>query len=115
MMSKLKLLLKTEEKKELSVCPMCKSGLAETTVIRKDIKLHGFKCKKCGEVVFPSSEVFRYEVLSGKRNVREIRKVGNSIVIGIPKSLAKEFGIKSGDLAYFEGKGKEIRVDILKK
>ena len=115
MMSKLKLLLKTEEKKKLSVCPVCESGLEETTVIRKEIKLHGFKCKKCGEVVFPSSEIFRYEVLSGKRNVREIRKVGNSIVIGIPKSLAKDVGIKSGDLAYFEGKGKEIRVDILKK
>jgi len=115
MMSKLKLLLKTEEKKEVSVCPVCESGLEETVVFRKGIKLHGFKCKKCGEVVFPSSEVFRYEVLSGKRNVREIRKVGNSIVKGIPKHLAKDVGIKAGDLDYFEVKGKEIHVDILKK
>ena len=115
MISKLKLLLKPEEKKELSVCPVCRSGLEETTVTRKHVKLHGFKCKKCGEVIFPSSEVFKYEVLTGKRNVREVRKVGNSIVIGIPKNLAKEVGIKSGDLAYFEGKGKEIRIDILKK
>jgi len=115
MISKLKLLVKTEERKELSVCPICESSLEETTVIRKGIKLHGFKCNKCGEVVFPSSEVFRYEILSGKRNVREVRKVGNSIVIGIPKNLAKNIGIKPGDLAYFEGKGKEIHVDILKK
>lgn len=115
MISKLRLLLKTEEKKQLSVCPVCESALEETAVLRRGVKLHGFRCKKCGEVVFPSSEIFRYEVLSGKRNVREIRKVGNSIVIGIPKNLAKDVGIKPGDLAYFEGKGKEIRVDILKK
>ncbi len=115
MMSKLKLLLKTEERKELSVCPICASDLEETIVVRKGVKLRGFKCKKCGEVVFPSSEIFRYEVLSGKRNVREIRQVGNSIVIGIPKKFAKEVGIKPGDLAYFEGRGKEIRVDILKR
>ena len=115
MISKLKLLLKTEEKKELSVCPVCRSSLEGTSIIRKGIKLHGFRCKNCGEIVFPSSEVFRYEILSGRRNVREIRKVGNSIVIGIPKNLVKEIGIKSGDLAYFEGKGKEVRVEILKK
>ncbi|MBI2543193.1 MAG: hypothetical protein HYW24_03340 [Candidatus Aenigmarchaeota archaeon] len=115
MMSKLKLLLRTQEKKELSTCPICQSGLEETTVVRKGIKLHGFKCKKCGEIVFPSSEVFKYEILSGKKNVREVRRVGNSIVIGLPKALAEEVGIKSGDLAYFEGKGKEIRVDIFKK
>lgn len=107
--------VKTATMAELRTCPLCKSGLEHVIFTRKSVKLNGFKCKKCGEVVFPSSEIFRYEILTGKRNVREIRKVGNSIVIGVPSELAHKMGIKPGDLAHFDKKDHELAINILKK
>lgn len=101
---------------ELKTCPLCKGKLKKVIEKRRNIDLAGYKCKKCNEIFFPSNEIVRYEILTGRREpVRTIGKVGNSIIIRIPSKLAAEFGIRKGDLAYFEKKGHEVDIKILSK
>lgn len=99
---------------ELKNCPICKSTLKKVKIERKGIILTGYKCSRCNEVFFPSDEVFKYEILSGKRKMtRKIGKVGHSIVIRIPNKIAQELGIEKGDVAFFEKKGNEIKIRII--
>jgi len=99
---------------ELKNCPVCKAKLKKIIVEKKDVALAGYKCEKCNEVYFPSSEIVRYEILTGKRKpVRTIGRVGNSIIIRIPSKLANEFGIKEGYVAYFEKRNHDVSVKIL--
>lgn len=101
---------------ELRSCPICKGNIKKIVEERKGVKLAGYKCEKCDETFYPSGEIVRYEILSGKRKpVRKIGKVGNSIIIRIPSSIANEFGIKKGSVAYFEKKGHEVDIKILHK
>lgn len=101
---------------ELKSCPVCKGRVKKMVEERNGVELAGYKCEKCDEVFFPSGEIVRYEILSGKRKpVRKIGKVGNSIIIRIPSNIAHEFGIKKGSIAYFEKKGHEIDIKILHK
>ncbi|MBI4018094.1 MAG: hypothetical protein HY368_00620 [Candidatus Aenigmarchaeota archaeon] len=88
--------------------------MKKVEIERKGIVLNGYKCSKCNEIFFPSDEVFKYEILSGKRKMaRKIGKVGHSIVIRIPNTIAKELGIGKGDVAYFEKRGNEIKIRII--
>ena len=101
---------------ELKTCPLCKGKLKKVTETRRNIALAGYKCGKCDEIFFSSGEIVKYEILTGKREtVRTVGKVGNSIIIRIPSKLATEFGIRKGDLAYFEKKGHEVDIKILSK
>jgi len=101
---------------ELKSCPVCQGRVKKIIEERNGIAIAGYKCEKCDEMFFPSGEIVRYEILSGRRKpVRKIGKVGNSIVIRIPSNVAKEFGIKKGYIAYFEKKGHEIDIKILHK
>lgn len=60
----------------------CGGNLIKTSIERNGVRLYGMKCKKCDEIYFPSSEMMRYEILTGKSSlVRKVKKSGDSIVV----------------------------------
>lgn len=85
-------------------CVLCKGGLEDYKEISEGIEIKGWKCKKCGETFFPSTEMLRWEVLTGKRRdlVRKVREIGNSIIVTLPKKLVKEESIHKDDYILFE-------------
>jgi hypothetical protein len=86
-----------------TTCYACGGAMEEAESEMEGIKLRCLKCTNCGEELYPASEMFRYEVLTGKRKpVRKITSLGSSIAVRLPKKLVKEVGIHEGDLAYFE-------------
>ena len=90
-------------------CALCKGALKKHSEVSDSIRINGWKCMKCGETFFPSSEILRWEILTGRRkNVRKIGKIGDSLAVRIPKILAESFGIKEGDYAFFENPKKGI-------
>ena len=85
-------------------CALCKGELNPHKEESGGVEIKGWKCKKCGETFFLASEMMRWEVLTGKRSdiARKARKIGNSIVVTIPKKLVKEIGIHKDDYILFE-------------
>ncbi len=85
-------------------CVLCKGELNPLKEQSEGIEIKGWKCAKCGETFFPSSEMLRWEVLTGKRSdlARKVRKIGNSIAVTLPKKLVKEIGIHKDDYILFE-------------
>ncbi len=94
----------------------CGGKMADTAVERSGIKLKGLKCKKCGEIYFPSSEMMRYEILTGRSSlVRKVRKSGDSMIVTVPKQIIEKFSVHEDDMIYFETgeNNKEITIRIL--
>ena len=100
---------------EMKKC-VCGGKFIETTIERSGIKLNGMRCSKCGEVYFPSSEMMRYEILTGKSSlVRKVRKSGDSIIVTVPKQIVEKFNVHEDDMVYFESgeSNKELTIKIL--
>lgn len=91
-------------------CVSCDEDLVKTSVERRGTELHGLKCQKCGEVYFPSSEIARYEALTGRGTTRKFREIGNSLVITIPTQIVKQLGIHDNDIGTFETEDNLIKV-----
>ena len=87
-------------------CAMCNGTLVSHFEVSESVRIAGFKCKSCGETFWPSSEMLRWEVLTGRRKTaRKVGILGDSLVVRIPKSVAKDV-VREGDYALFE-KAKE--------
>ncbi len=68
--------------------------MKEAMVELAGFRLKGFKCE-CGEEAFSPKDV---ELVRKLRNERlKARRVANSLVITVPKELAKLAGIREGD------------------
>ncbi|MBS3098417.1 AbrB/MazE/SpoVT family DNA-binding domain-containing protein [Candidatus Woesearchaeota archaeon] len=90
-------------KKFMKTCYKCKTNVKEATVVKDGIKLKCLKCPKCGEEYFTSSELIRYDILTGKRRlVRKFGTLGVSQIIRVPDKVIKDFKIKPGDYGIFE-------------
>ncbi len=85
-------------------CVLCRGELNLHKEKSDGVEIKGWKCKKCEETFFLASEMVRWEVLTGKRSdlARKVRKIGNSIVVTLPKKLVKEIGIHKDDYILFE-------------
>lgn len=96
-------------------CALCKGKLKNHKERRDKIEIMGWKCTKCGETFFSSNELFRWEVLAGKRkdNVRKIRKVGNSYTITLPNIYVKADNIQDNDFAIFKKKKEGYLLQII--
>lgn len=95
-------------------CYACGGKMKEAECKIDNIMLRCLRCTKCGEELYPASEMLRYEVLSGRRkDVRKITAIGSSIAVRLPKKLATESGIHEGDLAYFEKRPEGILLKIV--
>ena len=92
-------------------CYKCKVEVKKATVIKDGIKLKCLRCPKCGEEFFISSELMKYDILTGRRkNIRKFGKLGDSAIIRIPNKVIKRFKIKSGDFGYFEERPEGILI-----
>lgn len=77
----------------------------------ENISLHCFRCPKCGEEYLTSSELIKFEILSGRRKlIRKFGTLGDSMIIRIPETIKKECRIKLGDYGIFEKTSKGILI-----
>lgn len=94
-------------------CVTCNKDLVKTTVKRRSVEMHGQKCPKCGEIYFPSSEIAKYEMLTGKSIRRKFRESGNSIVITVPTQIVKKLNIHEDDIAIYEPEKDGFKVKVI--
>jgi hypothetical protein len=99
---------------EIKKCT-CGGTLTNAVVERSGIELKGLKCRKCKEIYFPSSEMMKYEILTGKSSlVRKVRKSGDSMIVTVPKQIIEKFDVHEDDMIYFESENdKNIVLKIL--
>ena len=90
-------------KQFMKTCYKCDTNVKISTCVKEGIKLHCLKCPKCGEEYFTSSELTKFDILSGrKKMVRKFGVLGDSTIMRVPPNLVKHYGIKPGDFAIFE-------------
>jgi hypothetical protein len=102
--------------KMMKKCALCgEEGLEPYKESREGVETKGWKCAACGETFFPSSEMLRWEVLTGRRKafVRKVRAIGNSIVVTLPDKLVKEKGIHENDFVLFQSDKKGTLLKII--
>ena len=81
----------------------------------------GYKCEKCGEEWFEEKTAEEIEIkakklgLFGLEAKSKVGVAGNSLVVRVPKHMAKFLGIKKGSLVKVEPDGKDrLIVEITK-
>lgn len=92
-------------------CYKCKKTMKKGKVTLKNIVLEGWICE-CGEKIVPSKEVVKYEVLTGRRrsDIRTVTKMGNSLVVSIPKEYLKPLHIHRGSKLVFVKDENELKL-----
>ncbi len=85
-------------------CVVCGGGLEKHAEESDGVRLQGWKCRNCGETFFSSSEMLRWEVLTGRRKpfVRRVRTVGNSKVVTLPEKILQKTRVHDNDLVLFD-------------
>ena len=90
-------------KKFMKTCYKCNTDVKISTTIKEDIKLNCLKCPKCGEEYFTSSELTKFDILTGKRKmVRKFGVLGDSTIMRFPTKVLEDYKIKPGDYGLFE-------------
>ncbi|MBI4362161.1 MAG: hypothetical protein HY558_03215 [Euryarchaeota archaeon] len=99
----------------MKTCILCKGTLKAHREVSEGHEIRGWKCAKCGETFFPSREMVRWEVLTGRRKgqVRKARTIGKSLVVTLPEKLAREEGIHADDLILFEKDERGLRLRVV--
>ena len=86
----------------MKICYRCGSNVKPVTVIKEGINLHCLQCSKCGEEYFTSSELVKFDILTGKRKlVRKFGTLGESVIMRISYQILREYKIKPGDYGVF--------------
>jgi hypothetical protein len=97
--------------KFMNTCYKCGTDVQFSKCVKDGISLNCLKCPKCGEEYFTSSELLKYDILSGKRKlVRKFGVLGDSTIARIPPTVVHTFKIKPGDYAVFEEKPEGILI-----
>ncbi|MFH1916282.1 MAG: AbrB/MazE/SpoVT family DNA-binding domain-containing protein [Nanoarchaeota archaeon] len=92
-------------KKFMETCYKCKGKVNIATSIKKGVGLNCLKCQNCGEEYFTSSELLRFDILTGRKElVRKFGSLGDSTIIRIPNKVLKDFKIKPKDYGVFEAR-----------
>lgn len=98
-------------KKFMKACYKCKSDVKATKCIKEGISLDCLQCQKCGEEYFTSSELVKFDILSGRRKmVRKFGVLGDSTVMRFPPKVIEDYDIKPGDFGVFEEKPEGILI-----
>ena len=93
----------TTFKKFMKTCYKCNSDVKVAKCVKEKIELDCMKCSKCGEEYFTSSELVKFDILTGRRKmVRKFGALGDSTIMRLPPKLLKDYKIKPGDYAVFE-------------
>jgi hypothetical protein len=84
-------------------CYACNGPVVAHTSVKEEVTLHGQRCAKCGEVFYRSSEILKFEALTGRtKRYRKFGRLGASTIIRFPDDVLEKFHIKEGDLGLFE-------------
>lgn len=87
----------------MKTCYKCNVDVKISKCEKEGIKLDCLKCPKCGEEYFTSSELTKFDILSGrKKMVRKFGVLGDSTIMRFPPKVIHDFGIKPGDYGVFE-------------
>jgi hypothetical protein len=90
-------------KKFMKSCYKCGTDVKVGKCVKEGISLDCLKCPKCGEEYFTSSELIKFDIKTGRRQlVRKFGVLGDSMVMRFPTKVTKEYGIKPGDYGVFE-------------
>ena len=86
----------------MKTCYKCKSSVKVAKCIKEGIELNCMRCSNCSEEYFTSSELVKFDILSGKKSlVRKFGELGDSIIMRMPPKVLKDYKIISGDYAIF--------------
>ena len=97
--------------KFMKACYKCGTDVKVDTILKDGIKLNCLKCPRCGEEYFTSSELVKYDLLTGKRRlVRKFGILGESTIMRFPTKILKDFKIKPGDYGVFEERDEGILI-----
>lgn len=97
--------------KFMETCYLCKTKVKEAICIKEGFKLKCLKCPKCGEEYFTSSELVKFDILTGKRKmIRRFGILGESPVIRVPEKIMADFRIRQGDYGVFEERPEGILI-----
>ncbi len=95
----------------MKTCYKCKTNVKVATCVKEGIELNCLQCPKCKEEYFTSSELLKFDILTGRRKlVRKFGALGNSVVMRLPPQVLKDYKIKPGDYALFEETSEGILV-----
>ena len=98
-------------KKFMKKCYKCGGDIKVSKCVKEGITLNCLRCPKCGEEYFTSSELVKFDILTGKRKlVRKFGVLGDSTIIRFPTQVLKDFKIKPGDYGVFEKKPEGILI-----
>lgn len=90
-------------KKFMKTCYKCDSEVKVSKCKKEGVTLNCLKCISCGEEYFTSSELMKFDILTGKKElVRKFGTLGDSTIIRIPNKVLKDFKIKPEDFGVFE-------------
>ncbi len=100
--------------KFLKTCYKCRVDVKRAVVVKEGIKLRCLRCPKCKEEYFTSSEIFRFDALTGRNKmVRKFGTLGDSTIMRVPPKILKAYKIKPGDYAVFEEQEEGILVKLI--
>ncbi|MDD9953324.1 MAG: AbrB/MazE/SpoVT family DNA-binding domain-containing protein [Candidatus Woesearchaeota archaeon] len=90
-------------KQFMKTCYECNIPVKKAVHNEGGVALNCLLCPKCGEKYFVSSEIVKWEILSGKRkNIRKFGTLGDSTIIRLPQKILEQFSITAGDYGLFE-------------
>ncbi|MBC8500586.1 MAG: hypothetical protein ISS25_03460 [Nanoarchaeota archaeon] len=98
-------------KKFMEKCYKCGTNVKVDKSIKEGVALDCLKCPKCGEEYFTSSELVKFDIMTGKRKlVRKFGVLGDSTVMRFPSKVLKNYDIKPGDYGVFENRPEGILI-----
>jgi hypothetical protein len=90
-------------KKFMDTCYKCAGKVIIASSLKEGIRLDCMRCQNCGEEYFTSSELLKFDILTGRKElVRKFGSLGDSTIIRIPNKVLKDFKIKAEDYGVFE-------------
>jgi CRISPR/Cas system-associated protein Cas10 (large subunit of type III CRISPR-Cas system) len=90
-------------KQFMKTCYKCNVDVKIAKCIKENVELNCLKCPKCGEEYFTSSELIKFDILTGRRKmIRKFGVLGDSTIMRFPPNVIKKFKIKPGDFGVFE-------------
>ncbi len=98
----------------MNTCYKCKSPVKTATCVKENIKLECMRCTSCKEEYFTSSQLLKFDILTGRKAmVRKFGTLGNSTIMRLPPKILEDYNIKPGDYALFEERPEGIFVKLV--
>ncbi len=92
----------------MKTCYRCKVDVKVAKCLKEGVSLN---CPRCGEEYFTSSELVKFDILTGRRKlIRKFGILGDSTIMRLPPKVVDDYNIKPGDYALFEEREEGVLV-----